>query len=146
MLSTLPLPATSQRCSKKVLRRCASQGQCLYGIIWAAVPELISLTDVKTNKGNIEKPAAVQVNISLMDADSDESLCITGIGSGQDSGDKAVMKAETAAIKYAYLLSLAISLARIRLPIMLQTGSKKKAGSVNPPAFFLALFHGKCVF
>lgn len=80
-----------------------------HGIVSVAVPELISLTDVKTNKGNIEKLATVQVNISLMDADSDESLCITGIGSGQDSGDKAVMKAETAAIKYAYLLSLAIS-------------------------------------
>ena len=46
-----------------------------HGIVSAAAPELISLTDVKTNKGNIEKPAAVQVNISLMDADSDESLC-----------------------------------------------------------------------
>ena len=109
MLSTLPLPATSQRCSKKVLRRCASQGQCLYGIIWAAVPELISLTDVKTNKGNIEKPAAVQVNISLMDADSDESLCITGIGSGQDSGDKAVMKEESRACKSPGFLSCFIS-------------------------------------
>lgn len=31
------------------------------------------------------------------------------MGSGQDSGDKAVMKAQTAAIKYAYLLSFAIS-------------------------------------
>jgi hypothetical protein len=34
---------------------------------------------------------------------------IVGLGSGQDVGDKAVMKAQTAAIKYAYLMSLAIS-------------------------------------
>ena len=31
------------------------------------------------------------------------------IGSGQDAGDKAVMKAQTAAIKYAYMLSLCIA-------------------------------------
>ena len=48
-------------------------------------------------------------NITLIDRDSDESVLITGIGSGQDSGDKAVMKAQTAAIKYAYMLSLSIS-------------------------------------
>lgn len=36
-------------------------------------------------------------------------MSIVGLGSGQDSGDKAIMKAQTAAIKYAYLLSFAIS-------------------------------------
>lgn len=45
----------------------------------------------------------------LLDAETGETVTITGLGSGQDSGDKAVMKAQTAAIKYAYLLSMAIS-------------------------------------
>lgn len=49
------------------------------------------------------------MDIMLVDAESGESVTITGLGSGQDSGDKAVMKAQTAAIKYAYLLSMAIS-------------------------------------
>lgn len=32
-----------------------------------------------------------------------------GFGSGQDAGDKAIMKAQTAAIKYAYMMSLCIA-------------------------------------
>lgn len=44
----------------------------------------------------------------LIDSESGEPMSITGPGSGQDSGNKAVTKAQTA-IKYAYLLSLTIS-------------------------------------
>ena len=51
----------------------------------------------------------VGCNILLIDSESGESIDLYGIGTGQDAGDKAVMKAETAAIKYAYLLSMAIS-------------------------------------
>ena len=51
----------------------------------------------------------VRVTITLVDVESGESIILSGLGSGQDSGDKAVMKAQTAAIKYAYLMSLAIS-------------------------------------
>ena len=80
-----------------------------HGLASLVIPELISLEEVKTAKGNIEHLATVKVNITLIDRDSDESVLITGIGSGQDSGDKAVMKAQTAAIKYAYMLSLSIS-------------------------------------
>ena len=79
------------------------------GLASLVIPELISLEEVKTAKGSIEHLATVKVNITLIDRDSDESVLITGIGSGQDSGDKAVMKAQTAAIKYAYMLSLSIS-------------------------------------
>lgn len=74
-----------------------------------AVPEVVSIIAVTTAKGNSEHLATVKMDITLIDADSGEQLTITGIGSGQDSGDKAVMKAQTAAIKYAYLLSMAIS-------------------------------------
>lgn len=73
------------------------------------IPELVSLIDVTTAKGNTEHLATVKMDITLIDAESGEQLTITGIGSGQDIGDKAVMKAQTAAIKYAYLLSMAIS-------------------------------------
>ena len=79
------------------------------GLASLVIPELISLEEVKTAKGSIEHLATVKVNITLIDRDSDESVLITGIGSGQDSGDKAVMKAQTAAVKYAYMLSLSIS-------------------------------------
>ncbi len=80
-----------------------------HNVCSVACSELISLIDVTTNKGNLEHLATVKVAITLIDADSGEQLTITGIGSGQNSGDKAVMKAQTAAIKYAYLLSMAIS-------------------------------------
>lgn len=79
------------------------------GICSIAVPELLNIVDVTNSKGNIERLATVKMNILLIDKDSGETVTITGIGSGQDSGDKAVMKAQTAAIKYAYMLSLAIS-------------------------------------
>jgi len=80
-----------------------------HGIATMVVPELVSLTDVTTAKGNVEHLATVKVEVTLVDVDSEEVMVISGIGGGQDSGDKAAMKAQTAAIKYAYLLSLAIS-------------------------------------
>ena len=72
-------------------------------------PEVISASDVLNAKGNVEHLVTVKVSITLIDSESGEELYISGIGSGQDSGDKAAMKAQTAAIKYAYLLSLAVS-------------------------------------
>lgn len=79
------------------------------GIASIVTSELIKLENVQTAKGNIEHLATVKIEVTLIDKDSGEMFKFTGLGSGQDSGDKAVMKAQTAAIKYAYLLSLAIS-------------------------------------
>lgn len=72
-------------------------------------PAILSSFDVTNAKGNIEHQVTVGCNILLIDSESGESIDLYGIGTGQDAGDKAVMKAETAAIKYAYLLSMAIS-------------------------------------
>ena len=72
-------------------------------------PSIISSFDVTNSKGNIEHQVTVGCNILLIDSESGESIDLYGIGTGQDAGDKAVMKAETAAIKYAYMLSMAIS-------------------------------------
>ena len=80
-----------------------------HGIASVAHPELIDMIDVITARGNTEKLATVQMTITLIDTENGDTFEISGIGSGQDAGDKAVMKAETAAIKYAYMLSLAIS-------------------------------------
>jgi hypothetical protein len=62
-----------------------------------------------TNTGKAEHLATVEVKILLVDADSGESIEIKGLGSGQDNGDKGIMKAQTAAIKYAWMLTLNIS-------------------------------------
>lgn len=78
-------------------------------IACVAVPELIEFTDVTNLKGNTEHLATVKVEITLIDSDSGEEVKIYGIGGGQDAGDKAVMKAQTAATKYAYMLSFCIA-------------------------------------
>ena len=80
-----------------------------YGIASIVNPEIVDFREVTTSKGNIASLATVKVNITLIDAESGETISISGIGSGQDFNDKAVMKAQSAAIKYAYLLSFAIS-------------------------------------
>ena len=72
-------------------------------------PEVLKASEVLNSKGNAEQRVTVRVAITLVDAESGESVLLVGLGSGQDVGDKAVMKAQTAAIKYAYLMSLAIS-------------------------------------
>ena len=73
-------------------------------------PELIDQQEVQNLKGHTEHLATVKVTVQLINADnSAEQVQFTGIGSGQDAGDKAVMKAQTAALKYAYMLSLNIA-------------------------------------
>lgn len=79
------------------------------GLITTVTPTLLDLREVQTAKGNIDKHATISVTISIIDVETGESVQISGIGSGQDSGDKAIMKAETAAIKYAYMLSFCIA-------------------------------------
>ena len=78
-------------------------------IVSIASPNLQQMVDVTNLKGNTEHLATVIVKIQLIDSESGESVIIVGIGSGQDAGDKAVMKAQTAAIKYAYMLSLCVA-------------------------------------
>ena len=78
-----------------------------HGIASIVNPEIVDFREYTTSKGNAASLATVKVTISLVDAESGESCTISGLGSGQDFGDKAVMKAQSAAIKYAYLLSFA---------------------------------------
>ena len=80
------------------------------GLCSVVLPELVSLVDVKNIKGNTEHLALVKVTVRIVDADNGNDFAeFIGMGSGQDAGDKAVMKAQTAALKYAYMLSLNIA-------------------------------------
>ena len=49
------------------------------------------------------------MTVTLIDSESGESFAIKGLGSGQDAGDKALAKAQTMALKYCYMASLAIA-------------------------------------
>jgi hypothetical protein len=79
------------------------------GLAAIVTPELVDFKDVTNKKGETEHLATVKTAITLIDSESGETLQLTGLGSGQDAGDKAVMKAQTASIKYAWMLSLQIS-------------------------------------
>lgn len=86
-----------------------NEALCKNKICSVAKASLISLDHVTNAKGNQEHLATVEMNIRLIDSESGEYLDIAGLGNGQDSGDKAVMKAETASIKYAYMMAFNIS-------------------------------------
>jgi len=80
-----------------------------HGLASVVTPNLLSMQQVTTAKGNVEQLATVEVSVTLIDAESGESLTLKGLGSGQDSSDKAVAKAQTMALKYTYMASLAIA-------------------------------------
>ena len=80
-----------------------------HGIASVVTPALLSIQEVTTAKGNIERLATVEVTVTLIDSESGESFAIKGLGSGQDAGDKSVAKAQTMALKYCYMASLAIA-------------------------------------
>ncbi|NLH46394.1 MAG: single-stranded DNA-binding protein [Acholeplasmataceae bacterium] len=70
--------------------------------------ELVDMVNT-TNQAKNERFATVKTTVTLIDIDSGESLTCVGLGSGADVGDKAVMKAQTASLKYAYMMTLAIA-------------------------------------
>ncbi|MBR0288250.1 MAG: ERF family protein [Selenomonadaceae bacterium] len=80
-----------------------------HGLASVVTPNLLSLQQVTTAKGNVEQLATVEVTVTLIDSESGETLTLKGLGSGQDPSDKSVAKAQTMGIKYAYLSSLAIA-------------------------------------
>lgn len=71
--------------------------------------ELLSEKDVTNAKGKTEHSVTVKCILTIIDADSGEWVEAQSLGTGQDLGDKAVAKAQTMALKYAWLTSLIIS-------------------------------------
>lgn len=80
-----------------------------YRICATVRPEIIDTHEVTTASGKAERIITVRTEITLHDGDSDQTLTTAGLGSGQDAGDKAVMKALTASAKYSWMLALNIS-------------------------------------
>lgn len=70
----------------------------------------IERVEETTNKsGGKEVRVTVRCNLTLVDSLGAASLSTVAFGCGQDSGDKAIMKAQTAAIKYAWMMLFNIS-------------------------------------
>ena len=80
-----------------------------HGLASVVTPTLLNIQEVTTAKGNMERLATVEVTVTLIDSESGETLTLKGLGSGQDPSDKATAKAQTMALKYCYLSSLAIA-------------------------------------
>jgi hypothetical protein len=73
------------------------------------VYEIISDKERTTSKGGTESLVTVQAKLTIIDGDSGDMLTAVALGSGQDAGDKAVAKAQTMALKYAWMTTLNIS-------------------------------------
>ena len=58
-----------------------------HGIASVAVPELLDMVDVTTAKGNTEKLATVQMQITLIDTESGETFAIVGGHEGGNGSD-----------------------------------------------------------
>ena len=80
-----------------------------HGIVTTSEATLLESVDVSTGSGKRERLATVKVEITLHDKDSEETMTISGIGSGQDATDKGVAKAQTMAVKYAWKSALLIA-------------------------------------
>ena len=102
-----------------------------HGVAVTAQAELIDLREVTTAKGNIERLATVRTTLTLVDSDSGESVVCSGLGSGQDPGDKASMKASTASLKYAWMTTLAMATGDD--PEADSTVDQRMAGEVTKP-------------
>jgi hypothetical protein len=71
--------------------------------------KVLSQSEKVNRSGAVETLVTVQTEVTLIDCESGESITFTGLGSGQDIGDKAVAKAQTMALKYAWMTTLNIS-------------------------------------
>lgn len=78
------------------------------GVSMTVKPELLRFEPM-TVKEKMKILSVVKVDVTFTDSETGEWAISGGIGSGEDSGDKAVMKANTAALKYALSHAFAIS-------------------------------------
>lgn len=62
---------------------------------------LLGTYEIKTNKGGSMHVATVRADIVFFDTDSNETISVSGLGDGADSGDKGIYKAQTGATKNA---------------------------------------------
>lgn len=77
------------------------------GVAVSSQADLLRYEQVPGSKGGVSNFAVVKLTLGL--TDGEETIRIDGLGSGMDSGDKAVMKANTAALKYAVANAFLIS-------------------------------------
>lgn len=80
-----------------------------YGVIFYPTEEHLEWDTRQTSRGNAMFVCRASMKYVFGDADSEESITIPSTGEGMDTGDKAVYKAKTGALKYALIQSLLIA-------------------------------------
>lgn len=80
-----------------------------YNVCSNVKSELISMKEIRTVEESIEYLAMMKVEVMLIDADSGETINFAGLGSSQDSSEKAVTKAQIAGIKSAFMMGFLIT-------------------------------------
>ncbi len=73
------------------------------------VTEIIGRWEMQTRGGSIMRGYDVKAAITIADVDTGTTVMLTGLGSGTDTGDKGLMKAQTAAVKCALMHGLGIA-------------------------------------
>lgn len=76
----------------------------------SSVLEVLSEDHPVSKSGSAQHRVMIRARLTFVDADSGETLSAEGIGCGMDSGDKAPMKAVTAAEKYAYVSAFTLAM------------------------------------
>lgn len=86
-------------------------GQALHKYRLVSYPffKILDTTTRSNAKGGTETLVTVEAQLTIQDIDSETFIETNGLGSGMDNSDKAVMKAQTAALKYAWMMLLNIS-------------------------------------
>jgi hypothetical protein len=74
-----------------------------------AISSNVELIQYHHGEGKVPSVAIVSILLRFVDGDTSEVIAVQGLGQGADKGDKAVMKANTAALKYAYANAFTIS-------------------------------------
>lgn len=78
------------------------------GIVTTTEVDIISSEREQSN-GKASHYVVVKTKITLMDIETKDTMTTYGMGGGLDYGDKAIMKAQTASLKYAWMNCLNIS-------------------------------------
>lgn len=78
------------------------------GIVTTTEVDIISSEREQSNS-KASHYVVVKTKITLMDIETKDTMTTYGMGGGLDYGDKAIMKAQTASLKYAWMNCLNIS-------------------------------------
>lgn len=95
---------------------------------------ILATTDTRlTHLLNDGKFAAVQCTIVFTDGESGDTISATEVGGGADKGDKAIMKASTAAYKYAIAHAFTLAWGAVDPEDGNETRSAEEATSGSKP-------------